>query len=59
MFLVGIQIHLMVDKTLHGKLKAQHEPTKTEGENLKGYQYNTIILMLIKASLLTVKFTSI
>jgi hypothetical protein len=30
------KIHLMVDKTLHRKLKAQHEPTKTEGENQEG-----------------------
>jgi hypothetical protein len=31
--------------------------TKTEGENQKGEQYNTIILMSIKASSLTVQFT--
>jgi hypothetical protein len=30
------KIHLMVDKTLHRKLKAQHELNKTEGENQKG-----------------------
>ena len=29
------KIHLMVDKTLHRTLRAQHEPTKTEGENQK------------------------
>ena len=51
------KIHLMIVKTLHRKLKVQHEPTKTEGENQKGYQYNTIILMSIKASSLTVQFT--
>jgi hypothetical protein len=30
------KIYLMVDKTLHRKLKVQHELTKTEGENQKG-----------------------
>jgi hypothetical protein len=29
-------IHLMVDKTLHRKLKAQHDLNKTEDENQKG-----------------------
>jgi hypothetical protein len=29
------KIHLMVDKTLHRKLKVQHELNKTEGENQK------------------------
>jgi hypothetical protein len=29
------KIHLMVDKTLHRKLKAQDEPTKPEDENQK------------------------
>ena len=48
----------MVDKTLHRKLKAQNEPTKTEGETRRvrnTLQY--IILMSIKASSLTVQFT--
>ena len=30
------KIHLIVDKTLHRKLKVQHELNKTEGENQKG-----------------------
>ena len=29
-------MHLMVDKTLHRKLKVQHELNKTEDENQKG-----------------------
>jgi hypothetical protein len=29
------KIHLMVDKTLHRKLKVQYELNKTEGENQK------------------------
>ena len=42
----------MVSKTLHRKLKAQHEPTKTEGENQKGQQCNKIPSMIDKKRIL-------